>query len=58
MLVRTEQPIIDPAWEVLEPTLEEIVLAYLRADASSSHVRSEPGRHRRRTMRNDISVVQ
>ena len=58
MLVRSEQPIIDPAWEVLEPTLEEIVLAYLRADASSANVRSESSRRMRRAKRNDISVVQ
>ena len=32
-LVRTERPIFDPSWEVVEPTLEEIVLAYLRAPA-------------------------
>lgn len=38
VLVRAEEPIIDPAWEVVEPTLEEIVLAYLR-DRS----RSAPG---------------
>jgi ABC-type multidrug transport system ATPase subunit len=30
LLVRVEQPVIDPAWRVIEPTLEEIVLAYLR----------------------------
>jgi ABC-2 type transport system ATP-binding protein len=58
LLVRTEQPIIDPAWEVLEPTLEEIVLAYLRADASRAHAKGEPGRRRRRAIGSDISVVQ
>jgi len=29
LLVRTEQPIIDPAWNVEEVTLEDIVLAYM-----------------------------
>jgi ABC-2 type transport system ATP-binding protein len=29
-LVRCEEPISDPSWDVAEPTLEEIVLAYLR----------------------------
>ena len=43
VLVRAEEPIIDPAWEVVEPTLEEIVLAYLR-DRS----RSGPGQRERR----------
>jgi len=43
VLVRAEEPIIDPAWEVVEPTLEEIVLAYLR-DRS----RSGPGQSERR----------
>jgi ABC-2 type transport system ATP-binding protein len=33
LLVRTEEPITDPTWDVLEPTLEEIVLAYLREGA-------------------------
>jgi ABC-2 type transport system ATP-binding protein len=32
-LVRTELPIVDPTWEVLEPTLTEIVLAYLRTQS-------------------------
>ncbi|MGD0442124.1 MAG: ABC transporter ATP-binding protein [Acidimicrobiales bacterium] len=30
LLVRVEQPVTDPAWRVVEPTLEEIVIAYLR----------------------------
>jgi len=30
LLVRVEQPVNDPEWRVIEPTLEEIVLAYLR----------------------------
>jgi ABC-2 type transport system ATP-binding protein len=29
-LVRTEQPILDPAWEVSTLTLEDLVLAYMR----------------------------
>ena len=35
-LVRTEQPILDPAWEVSTLTLEDLVLAYMRgADGST-----------------------
>jgi ABC-2 type transport system ATP-binding protein len=30
VLVRVEQPLTDPSWQVVEPTLEEIVIAYLR----------------------------
>jgi ABC-2 type transport system ATP-binding protein len=30
LLVRVEQPVVDPSWRVIEPTLEEVVLAYLR----------------------------
>lgn len=30
LLVRLEQPFNDPLWRVIEPTLEEIILAYLR----------------------------
>jgi ABC-2 type transport system ATP-binding protein len=33
LLVRTEQPIIDPAWTVGEVSLEDIVLAYMRRPA-------------------------
>jgi ABC-2 type transport system ATP-binding protein len=33
LLVRTDEPIIDPAWEVAEVSLEDIVLAYMRPDA-------------------------
>ena len=29
LLVRTEEPIIDPAWTVEEVSLEDIVLAYM-----------------------------
>jgi ABC-2 type transport system ATP-binding protein len=30
VLVRVEEPVTDPSWRVVEPTLEEIVIAYLR----------------------------
>jgi ABC-2 type transport system ATP-binding protein len=30
ILVRVGEPLTDPAWRVVEPTLEEIVIAYLR----------------------------
>jgi ABC-2 type transport system ATP-binding protein len=33
LLVRTDLPVLDPTWEVLEPTLTEIVLGYLRAQS-------------------------
>jgi ABC-2 type transport system ATP-binding protein len=37
LLVRVEEPIDDLAWQVEEPTLEEIVIAYLRrAEARST----------------------
>src|ERR1035437_10298720 len=58
MLVCTEQPIIEPAWEVLEPTLEEIVLAYLRADSLATHATSESSRLMRRAKRIDNSVAK
>ena len=32
-LVRTETPILDPAWEVSELTLEDLVLAYMGRSA-------------------------
>jgi ABC-2 type transport system ATP-binding protein len=31
LLVRTDEPVIDPAWEVTEVGLEDIVLAYMRS---------------------------
>ena len=58
LLVRSEESLFDPAFEVLEPTLEEIVLAYLRADASAANDRGEPRRRLRRGAPNDITVVQ
>ena len=58
MLVRAEQPIIDPSWEVFEPILDEIVLAYLRADASATETQIEPMSRRRRKSRNSKRTVQ
>ncbi len=34
LLVRVDEPITDPRWRVVEPTLEEIVIAYLRSGAT------------------------
>jgi ABC-2 type transport system ATP-binding protein len=36
MLVRSEQPVVASSWDVLEPTLEEVVLAYLRRQSDSA----------------------
>jgi ABC-2 type transport system ATP-binding protein len=36
LLVRTEEPIIDPAWRVEEVSLEDIVLAYMARPAADS----------------------
>jgi len=36
LLVRVEQPVTDPTWRVIEPTLEEIVLAYLREQSTGT----------------------
>jgi ABC-2 type transport system ATP-binding protein len=36
LLVRVDQPITDPNWRVVEPTLEEVVLAYLRQQGGES----------------------
>ncbi len=44
VIVRVEQPVTDPAWRVLEPTLEEIVLAYLREQGPRTPTMS-PGAH-------------
>jgi ABC-2 type transport system ATP-binding protein len=33
LLVRLNGPVIDPAWEVTEPGLEDIILAYMEQDA-------------------------
>ncbi|AKU14656.1 ABC transporter ATP-binding protein [Luteipulveratus mongoliensis] len=35
LLVRTDQPILDPSWTVSQPSLEDIVLAYLRGSTTS-----------------------
>ena len=43
LLVRVEQPVTDPAWRVIEPTLEEIVIAYLREKGPRSVAFGEPG---------------
>ena len=32
LLVRLNGPVVDPAWAVEEPNLEEIVLGYMRQD--------------------------
>jgi len=34
LLVRTNGPVLDPAWAVEEPNLEEIVLGYMRQDGA------------------------
>ena len=36
LLVRTEEPIVDPAWSVAEVSLEDIVLAYMGRPAPDS----------------------
>jgi ABC-2 type transport system ATP-binding protein len=38
LLVRVDQPITNPNWRVVEPTLEEVVLAYLRQQGGGSSV--------------------
>jgi ABC-2 type transport system ATP-binding protein len=42
LLVRVEVPIADPSWRVVEPTLEEIVLAYLREQQPKTPVLDRP----------------
>jgi ABC-2 type transport system ATP-binding protein len=39
LIVRTEQPVLDPAWSVSELSLEDLVLAYLGGDRRSSPAR-------------------
>ena len=34
LLVRTSEPVIDPAWTISQVGLEDIVLAYMSLDAS------------------------
>ncbi len=58
MLVRGARLIVDPSWEVIEPTLEEIVLAYLREDAMARLVVDEARYRRGRNARNSIRIVQ
>jgi ABC-2 type transport system ATP-binding protein len=58
MLVRSDRLIVDPAWKVIEPTLEEIVLAYLREDAFSRPVPDEFRSRRGRGSRNSVRIVQ
>jgi ABC-2 type transport system ATP-binding protein len=38
-LVRTSEPILDPAWSVKPVTLEDLVLAYLGNPGGAEHVR-------------------
>jgi ABC-2 type transport system ATP-binding protein len=38
LLVRTEFPVRDPSWEVFEPDLQEIVLAYMGQDRHSATI--------------------
>ena len=48
MIVRSESPVTDPAWQVVEPSLDEIVIAYLRARSRpGSRARDRRGRDRR-----------
>jgi ABC-2 type transport system ATP-binding protein len=59
MIVRTGSPVTDPAWQVIEPTLEEIVIAYLRArsrPAPGTGRRARDG-HRRRGRKFDEPAV-
>jgi ABC-2 type transport system ATP-binding protein len=59
MIVRTGSPVTDPAWQVVEPTLEEIVLAYLRARSRPVPGTGRRGRdgHRRRGREFDEPAV-
>lgn len=45
LLVRVEQPVSDPSWRVVEPTLEEIVLAYLRDQSNVTETNDPPCRN-------------
>ena len=42
LLARVGGPILDPAWDVREVTLEDAVLGYLASSSSESDVRSRP----------------
>jgi ABC-2 type transport system ATP-binding protein len=39
LLVRTDEPILDPAWIVEEVSLEDLVLAYMRQEGRAEHFR-------------------
>jgi ABC-2 type transport system ATP-binding protein len=41
-LVRTSEPVLDPAWNVKPVTLEDLVLAYLGNSRPPERVRSRP----------------
>ncbi len=44
LLIRLNGPVIDPAWTVEQPNLEEIVLAYMRQDQDTGRTsRTSPG---------------
>jgi ABC-2 type transport system ATP-binding protein len=42
VLVRVEQPFTNPSWRVVEPTLEEIVIAYLREQGQRTVAVGQP----------------
>src|ERR1700728_4019666 len=44
LLLRLNGPVIDPAWAVVEPNLEEIVLGYMSQDAAGHGAGPEAGR--------------
>ena len=44
LLVKLNGPVIDPAWAVEEPNLEEILLGYMSQDAAGHGVGPEVGR--------------
>jgi len=44
LLVKLNGPVIDPAWAVEEPNLEEIVLGYMSQDAAGHGAGPEAGR--------------
>jgi ABC-2 type transport system ATP-binding protein len=44
LLVRLNGPVIDPAWDVEEPTLEEIVLGYMSQDDAGQGTGPEAAR--------------
>jgi len=47
LLIRTDEPILDPAWSVEEVSLEDLVLAYMgQAAADAGDGGQEPGARR------------